>query len=120
MDLYRISPTDYLKYNQLVSSIPKEWKTQLKTENIILQQNHSMFDKLLKNDNDKILFYKYQLLNETTPEFKQQAKWKQDVNNDDIKWNNIYSDTFISTIDSKRRNFQDKFLMRIISTNVLL
>ena len=26
VELYHISPDDYLKYNQLVSSIPKEWK----------------------------------------------------------------------------------------------
>ena len=74
-----LSPNDYLKYNQLVSSIPKEWRTRLKTENIILQQNHSMFDKLLKNNNGNRLLYKYQRLNETIPEFKQQAKWKQHI-----------------------------------------
>ena len=119
INLYNISPNDYLKYNQLVSSITREWKTRLKTENIINQPNHTLFEKLLKSDHVNRLLYKHQLKKETIPEFNQHDKWKVDINKTDINWKNIYSNTFISTTDLQLRNFQYKFLMRIIPTNVL-
>ena len=106
IELYSISPNDYLKYNQLISSIPKEWKTNLETENIILQTNHTLFNKLLKSDHVNRLLYTHQLKNELIPQFKQHDKWKIDINKTEINWNDIYSNTFISTIDSKLRNFQ--------------
>ena len=68
IELYSISPNDYLKYNQLISSIPKEWKTNLKTENIILQTNHTLFNKLLKRDHVNRLLYTHQLKNELIPQ----------------------------------------------------
>ena len=64
--------------------------------------------------------YIHQLKNETIPTFNQHDKWKVDINKTNINWKNIYSKTFISTVDSKLRNFQYKLLMRIIPTNVLL
>ena len=58
--------------------------------------------------------YTRQLKNETIPEFKQHDKWKLNVDKTEINWKLIYSNTFIQTIDSKLRNFQYNFLMRIV------
>ena len=120
IELYNISPTDFLKYNQLITSVPKEWKKILKTENIILQQDPSLFSKLLKSEHVNRLLYKFQIKNETIPEFTQHNKRKHDINKTEINWKNIYNNTFITTIDSKLRNFQYKYLMRIIPTNDVL
>ena len=120
IELYQIPPTDYLKYNQLVSSIPREWKTRIKTESIIYIEEHTILDKIVKSDHVNKLIYTYQLKKEKEIDIKQHQKWKSDLNNNEIDWINVYSNTFISTIDSKLRNFQYKYLMRIIATNDVL
>ena len=38
-DLYQISEHDYLKYNALIHNIPKPWKAQLVSEEIVYNPN---------------------------------------------------------------------------------
>ena len=45
---------------------------------------------------------------------------KSDLNKNEIDWINVYSNTLTSTIDSKLRNFQYTYLIRIFATNDLL
>ena len=90
IELYRIPSNDFLKYNQLVSSIPKEWKIRLKTENIIYLEDQSIFDKVLKSEHVNKLLYVYQLKKENLPEIKQHKKWEIDINKNEIDWKNIY------------------------------
>ena len=61
MELYQIPPTDYLKYNQLVSSIPREWKIRIKSETIIYIEEHTILDKIVKSDHVNKIIYTYQL-----------------------------------------------------------
>lgn len=48
------------------------------------------------------------------------SKWETIISNSTFNWTTIYSNTFTSTIDTKLRNFQFKFLHRAIPTNKLL
>ena len=73
IELYNISPNDYLNYNQLITTIPKEWKKNLKTEDIILQQEPTLFFKVIKSEHVNRLLYKFQIKKETIPEFTQQT-----------------------------------------------
>ena len=74
----------------------------------------------MKSDQVNKLIYTYQLKNENQVDIKQEQKWKLDLNKNEIDWKTVYNNTFISTIDSKLRNFQYKYLMRIIATNDML
>ena len=49
---------------------------------------------------------------------KAQEKWREMFEN--LDWKHIYRSTFTSTIDSKLRSFQYKYLMRIVPTNEYL
>ena len=120
IELYNVSRNDYLKYNQLITAIPKEWKVRLKTEDIITNQDQTLLSKLLKCVQVNKLLYNFQLKKQEIPEFTQHNKWKLDLNKNEINWKQIYNNTFIQTIDSNLRNFQYKFLMRIIPTNDVL
>ena len=119
-ELYQVPSNDYLKYSQLVSSISKEWKTRLKTENITYIKAQTILDKILKSDHVNKLVCTHQLKNEKPLDIKQHQKWELDLNKNEIDWENVYNNTFISTIDSKLRNFQYKYLIRIIATNDML
>ena len=109
-----------LKYNQLISSIPKECKTHLKAENINTHHSNSLLEKLLKSDHVNKMLYTFQLNNLKREPIKAEDKWSKDIDKGDINWKNIYSNTLLSTIDSKLRNFQYKYLMRLVTTNKLL
>ena len=50
-------------YNQIISSIPKEWKTRLKAENINTHHSNSLLDKLLKSDHVNKMLYTFQFNN---------------------------------------------------------
>ena len=69
-EIYQVPSIDYLKYNQLVSSISKKWKTKLKTENITYIKKPSILDNILKHDHVNRLIYTYQLKNEKTTRYK--------------------------------------------------
>ena len=64
--------------------------------------------------------YRHQLLNNPQIEIKPHAKWEHTFQDENLNWNKIHSLPFSCTIDSKLRNFQYKYIMRIIPTNKLL
>ena len=120
-ELYGIQPSAFLKYHQLLSSIPKTWKENLKTENINPVNESYLFDDMMKKKTQIIRFlYSYQVKNLPTVNIKPHLKWNETFRNEDLKWNRIHLLPFISTIDAKLRNFQYKYIMRIIPTNKLL
>jgi hypothetical protein len=59
-------------------------------------------------------------LNTPPLDIKSHLKWNQTFKEENLNWNKIHSLPFISTIDAKLRNFQYKYIMRIIPTNKLL
>lgn len=73
--------------------------------------------KLLKTKEANKFLYKYQSISEQLDDISSQVKWASYFENETLKWNTIYSNVFASTIDTKLRNFQYKYLFRIIPTN---
>ena len=59
--------------------------------------------------------YNHQLLNQQTLDIKSEKKWEEEFGN--INWKKVYMVPIFSSIDTKLRNFQFKFLHRIIPTN---
>ena len=49
-----------------------------------------------------------------------EIKWNEQFSDETLQWKNIYLAVFKSTNDIKLRNFQYKYIMRIVPTNQLL
>ena len=114
-------PTKYfLFYNTLVASIPKEWKTKLKTENINIQRREKLLFQSLKKKQWNKYLYRKQFQNEPNSNVKHEEKWADILNDIQLDWKNIYLTPIRATIDTKLRDFQYKFIMRIIPTNTYL
>ena len=104
----------------LISSIPKEWKTQLISEQIINHRKEPLLSKLLKSKQANKFLYEYQLTKSENILVKPEQKWETIFHMSQLNWKFIYTLPFKSTIDTKLREFQYKYIMRIIPTNKYL
>ena len=74
-ELYLKPFNDFLKYKQIVSSIPKEWKIRLKKKKKINpQQNDTVFNKLLKSNKVNKMLYNFQLKHQPSLPIKAEEK----------------------------------------------
>ena len=114
-NLYQIPNADFLKYNALLSCIPNTWKLKLKEETINTKREENNLELILKSKHVNRLLYSIQIKNTKTNEKKSEQKWEEQFQN--IKWKIVYTTYIRSTISSIIRNFQYKFLTRILPTN---
>ena len=80
----------FLFYTSLISSIPKEWKTKLRTENINLQMKETLLSKVLKSKQTNNFLYNYQLQKDNKIPIKAEQKWKTMFNNQTKLEINLY------------------------------
>ena len=122
-DLYGISENDFLKYYNIVSNIPKAWKNKLKTENhnILTEKINKALNAVTqqKGSVNKTL-YNLQFKNATVNNIKAEEKWAKEFPQQELNWPQFYLMSFNCTIDVKLRNFQYKYLMRILPNNKYL
>ena len=116
--MYQVDAGDFLLHTSILHSIPKEWKFVLKTENIVTDRKESLFNRLLKAKQVNSFLYNYQLENNIKSDIKSEKKWETEF--EGISWGKIYIIPIKSTIDCRLRNFQYKYLLRIIPTNKTL
>ena len=64
--------------------------------------------------------YDHQIKNDGQCKIASQDKWKTELEDPEIDWKRVYQTIFRTTIDTKLRNFQYKYIMRIIPTNKML
>ena len=120
VDKYNLPASDFLKYMSLVASIPMSLKNALNNEynnNSNSTRSIDILTKLLKTKEANKFLYTYQSSNEHLDDIPSQLKWASYFENENLNWDTIYSNIFTSTIDTKLRNFQYKYLFRIIPTN---
>ena len=120
VNLYDMPNKYFLFYNTLVASIPKEWKTKLKTEKINIQRSETLLLQSIKKKHLNKYLYVKQFQNEPKINLRQEEKWAIIFNDIHLDWKNIYLTPIQATIDTKLRDFQYKFIMRIIPTNTFL
>ena len=120
MYIFNIPETDYLKYNSLKYNIPKEYKQLLLQTDSNQEIQTSILEKLLNSKQVNKTLYLHQLRNKRYAFIKSEQKWTNVFENSDLNWSKIYTNVLSATIDIKLRNFQYKFLHRIIPTNKLL
>ena len=61
--------------------------------------------------------YKLQLDVEKVPTIKAEEKWAKEFPQREMNWSQFYQISFSCTVDVKLRNFNYKYLMRIIPNN---
>ena len=120
LELYELPNQSFLFYTSLISSIPRTWKIQLRNENINLQLKETLLSKVLKSKQTNTFLYNFQLQKDNKIPIKAEQKWKTMFNDLNINWKSIYMLPFKTTIDTKLREFQYKYIMRIIPTNTYL
>ena len=114
--LYGIPNTDYMKYLSLTNSIPPDAKLHIRDTNNTPPPTTNMLNKILTCQKPTKLLYTYQIkLNEV--EMKQTRKWETILEDRNIPWNKIFQLTLDTTVDNKLRNFNYKYIMRIVRTN---
>ena len=106
----------------LLSSIPISYKNKLENENIQLRENinkinNNLINKLIKTKETNKFLYSFQIKNDQMVQITSQEKRSSSFENETLKWDTIYLNINTSTIDTKLRNFQYKYLFRIIPTN---
>ncbi len=116
-NLYNIPEGDFLKYDQLVSCIPKKWKESIKYDAISFNNNDILLTQFFNAKQSVKFLYNYNLKFRQTNKINAQNKWQNIIEEKDLEWKNIYLVGIKSTIDQKLRTFQYKYLMRIIRTN---
>ena len=111
----------WFEYYKLISAIPNKWKNTLKIchADDMPQGPDDVFSILgkpfcNKTIREKMLQKVYVLPNRII------EKWNNLVPNHNYDWSDIFHLAFKCAIDSKTRNFQFKFLHRIIATNDFL
>ena len=116
---FNLNNTEYLKYHKLIASIPTSWKVQIKEEEEVeLNQSH-LINKIKSVVKPCKMLYQIQMNKKDKP-IKAHAKWEEKFQDENLDWKKIHMIPFNCTIDVKLRNFQYKFLMRIIATNKYL
>ena len=121
--LYNVNNTDYLKYHQLIASIPNTIKDKMKNEIPINIPTNTLKQKLSKSKikANKVL-YSIQLNSIEINDQSLTEKWRNKLhtNIENIPWKVIYKTQIKSTNDVSLRNFQYKYVNRIVPTNKYL
>ena len=119
--LYQIPTADFLKYIQLLKSIPKNIKDKLASIDIRSQaHSNSLLDNVINSSKNKTTNSLYKLyMNNRTSNFKHKEKWET-ILGYPLNWKKIYTMPFVATIDTCIQAFQYKIINRIIPTNKYL
>ena len=85
-----------------------------------IDQRQTNTDSISLKHNFNKALYSSQLKEPSQERLKSEVKWTKDFRNYDIAWEWAYQISHRCTIDIKLRNFQCKYLMRIIPNNKYL
>lgn len=118
--LYDLNEGDFLKYYALKNNIKNEWKVKLKTEDINNNPPNLLITRVLSAKKTNKIVYNIQIESMKLPTLKHVSKWENELGIQDIQWKNIFSLPYKCTISTKLREFQYKYLMRIIPNNSFL
>ena len=122
-NLYNLNTTDFLKYHQIINNIIEGWKRLLKRETAMEQgidRRKTNIDIISMKHNINKTLNSTQLKDTSQEKLKSEVKWTNDFQNYDIVWEVAYQMAHRCTIDMKLRNFQYKYLMRIVPNNKYL
>ena len=115
---YNLPSSDFLKYLTILNSIPNAWKRLLKFEDKNIPPDTKFIQMVQTGTLTNSNVYKILLQNKDKSIVKSEQKWNDIFLNENLNWKKIYLVAQKSTNYIKPlRNFQYKYLMRIIPTN---
>ena len=117
--MYNIPSQDFFKYLSLIQCIPSNWKTNLKHEKRDYPDGESILQNLLKVKQTNKYVYNMLLKKEEIEISKAEQKWNNHFPDEHINWKKIYSINISTSNDMKLRDFQYRYLNRIVPTNKL-
>ena len=115
-----------MQYNSLISAIPQIWKNVIKKDfnaNTAEPSDERLNSFLQIKKPTKFCYNQFVKIHCTPISITNQEKWQKDLERNlgtHITWNSRFSLINKSSIDNNLRNFQYKFLHRIVSTNEFL
>ena len=104
----------------LINSIPKDWKYKLKHEIQIVPMESNLLKQIRNQTHVYTFVYNNFMRCSQGAVSKAEIKWSEQFSDETLQWKNIYLTVFKSTNDIKLRNFQYKYIMRIVPTNQFL
>ena len=119
-DLYNIPSHDFLKYLSLIQCIPGNWKANLKHENRDYPGGENILQNLLKVKETNRYVYTMLLKKDEIETSNAEQKWNNHFSNENINWKKIYLINISTSKDMKLRDFQYRYLNRIVPTNKFL
>ena len=117
---FNLPATEFLRYMSLINSIPKDWKYKLKHEIQIVPTESNLLKQIRNQTHVNKFVYNNFMRCSQGAVSKAEIKWNEQFSDETLQWKNIYLTVFKSTNDIKLRNFQYKYLMRIVPTNQFL
>ena len=117
---FNLPATEFLRYMSLINSIPKDWKYKLKHEIQIVPMESNLLKQIRNQTHVNKFVYNNFMRCSQGAVSKAEIKWNEQFSDETLQWKNIYLTVFKSTNDIKLRNFQYKYLMRIVPTNQFL
>ena len=117
---------DFMKYNSLKDSIPKEWREKLKTikvnrDDITIHDNlfidFGTYNLPIKYTSNREIYWK--LVKKIQIPHVTKIKWEVELNINAEKWEQIFYNSF-KIRDTKIRSFQYKVLMNLVPCNLYL
>jgi hypothetical protein len=106
-------------YYTLIKSIPIHIKAVTETNNPPSTQTTFVENIIAKQNKTNKIFYTLQIKTPAETS-KAQTKWQNLLGDKEFNWKQIYVMPYKTTIDSTLRNFQYKYIQRIIATNKYL
>ncbi len=79
-----------------------------------------LINKVISSKKTNKPLYNIQIESMRLTTLKHKVKWEDELDNRNIEWKSIFSLPYICTINTKLREFQYKYLMRIIPNNSFL
>ena len=117
---FNLPATEFLRYMSLINSIPKDWKYKLKHEIQIVPMESNLLKQIRNQTHVNKFVYNNFMRCSQGAVSKAEIKWNEQFSDETLQWKNIYLTVFKSTNDIKLRNFQYKYIMRIVPTNQFL
>ncbi len=119
--IYNISLNDFMKYQSLLNTISQSWLEIIRMENINELGNHNNILPIVQSSKKvNKLLCGIQIKKKNIEQIKSEEKWANEFSEIQLNWKCIYTTSLKCTIDTTLRNFQYKYLMRLLGTNKLL
>jgi hypothetical protein len=117
---FDLNAGDFLNYYKIKNSIQKYWKSELINQQRPRQNIDYLINRITANTKVTRLIYNIQILKKRKPIETKLVKWQNEFDNVTLNWKQIFIIPLKCTIDTKLREYQYKYLWKIVPSNTFL